>query len=239
MANENKLNTDLADSIHTKYFGKKINYPDMMRDFLSYRNITDDYHEGKYRDLVIYMFGLGSGTAQKFLCVAKSVYAGLVADGSLNIYKAYTLIQKDNIYKQESLTIEKVEEKIKQLSNERNPRIKGIKAELIYCNYFNSLPGFTCHTTKPSKDKGVDMILTNPNDHSIAIQSKYGNSYKTISQNIVYEIYCGMKREKCDACAILTEAKFSPEGEKASEDLGVDHYCIKTLSNFYNKYKNF
>ncbi len=83
--------------------------------------------------------------------------------------------------------------------------LRGVDFEQFLREVFEDL-GFSVQTTKASGDQGVDLIVT-INGYCVAIQSKgYASSVGNAS---VQEVYAGMQYYHCDACAVVTNSRFT------------------------------
>jgi hypothetical protein len=83
--------------------------------------------------------------------------------------------------------------------------LRGIPFEQFLAEVFEDL-GYSVQTTKASGDQGVDLIVT-IEGHRVAIQTK--GYEKSVGNNSVQEVSAGMQFYHCDACAVVTNSRFT------------------------------
>ena len=83
--------------------------------------------------------------------------------------------------------------------------LRGTPFEQFLVNVFEAL-GYPVQTTKASCDQGVDLIVT-IDGHRVAIQTK--GYEKSVGNDSVQEVYAGMQYYQCDACAVITNSRFT------------------------------
>jgi restriction system protein len=83
--------------------------------------------------------------------------------------------------------------------------MRGPQLEAFLAVVFTEL-GYAVEMIGAAGDQGVDLIATR-DDLRIAIQSK--GYVDSVSNAAVQEVYAGMTYHRCDACAVITNSRFT------------------------------
>jgi HJR/Mrr/RecB family endonuclease len=83
--------------------------------------------------------------------------------------------------------------------------LRGSAFEDFLVDVFEEL-GYPVQTTKATGDQGVDLIVV-IDRHRLAVQTK--GYEKSVGNASVQEVYAGMQFYHCDACAVITNSRFT------------------------------
>ncbi len=103
-----------------------------------------------------------------------------------------------------------------QLVQKNWKAMRGGELEQFLAEVFSELE-YTVDRTGKAGDQGVDLIASK-NGHRIAVQVK--GYVDSVANTAIQEAYTGMRYHNCDACAVITNSRFTSGGKNIANAVG-------------------